>query len=648
MENLHRRLLAAVVFSILIISFLLLAGCQPANQGTEETVLPVDNAGALSSEPVSGGSDMLAEVVFDIDHTANGLTLETGGDGDTEVVTVGDSQEQAFRTGSGQWLPAPDENQDTDCSMEFRVDDDVLFEGSPTSNVRIEVEYLDEGTDTFNIQYDAASGGNDSTGLFKESNTVAKSNTGEFKTAVFTLSGAYFGNRQNDADFRIYDRYDGTETIRRVTLFLLPPEEMLSGDGSNLVFYNGVILTMENGETASAIAVSGENILAVGSDEEVIAAAGSGATLVDLEGRTLMPGFVDGHSHWFNAAWRDDFESGQQMLIAYGITATAEMFVEEDLIQDMQAFDREGKLRVRVSLYPVHVDNCGDVRGDWYWPDYPVSHQSGAMLQIPGLKMFNDGGSCNLPARSVEYANGGLGDLYFGADELTGMIVEAQDRGYQVAIHALGDRAVEVNLDAIEAALDGGPNTYRHRIEHSGLVRDELLPRYTEVDPVAMIFGAFPACSFNSGVYPALPDGYQHWEWRWRSLMDANPDVHFAWHSDAPIFGDPWPMMHLHGFVTRKQLNEDGSICEPPDWSVDDVLTVEEALPLMTIESAYSILREDEIGSLKAGKLADLIILSDNPLVIGAQDALLDVQVLMTMVGGKVEYCAGGYQVLCL
>jgi predicted amidohydrolase YtcJ len=110
--------------------------------------------------------------------------------------------------------------------------------------------------------------------------------------------------------------------------------------------------------------------------------------------------------------------------------------------------------------------------------------------------------------------------------------------------------------------------------------------------------------------------------------------------------GDPDPIKHLHGFVTRIQVKDDGSECAPPDWAVDDVLTVEEALPLMTIESAYAILREDEIGSLEAGKLADLIILSENPLEVEAS-SILDIQVLMTMVGGKVEFCAHGFEPLC-
>jgi predicted amidohydrolase YtcJ len=93
-------------------------------------------------------------------------------------------------------------------------------------------------------------------------------------------------------------------------------------------------------------------------------------------------------------------------------------------------------------------------------------------------------------------------------------------------------------------------------------------------------------------------------------------------------------------------VKDDGTVCEPPDWAADDLLTVDEALTMMTIESAYALLREDEIGSLKAGKLADLIILSGNPLEV-APDSIMDIQVLMTMVGGQVEHCIQGLEGLC-
>jgi len=168
--------------------------------------------------------DVLTQVVYDQDHTTNGLLLDTGGDMDTEVVSVGSPPEQALRTGNGEVLPSTDGNRVEDYYMQFRIDDEFIFRGSPTSRVQIEIEYLDEGIDTFNIQYDAISGGHEGDARFKDTGVVAKTNSGGFKTAVFQLCDAYFGNRENGADFRIADSADGAETIRRVAVTLLAPK----------------------------------------------------------------------------------------------------------------------------------------------------------------------------------------------------------------------------------------------------------------------------------------------------------------------------------------------------------------------------------------------------------------------------------------
>ncbi len=450
-----------------------------------------------------------------------------------------------------------------------------------------------------------------------------------------------------------HDHINDVNGLLDFSLVLIDPEPVqVTGTSSiDLVYFNGTILTMEDGDIATAIAIKDEFIHAVGSDEVILELVDTETITIDLEGRTLMPGFVDTHSHIFNNPWRDNLEEGQDFLLSSGVTSTAELFVEESLIQDLQLLDQQGKLRVRVSLYPVHVDNCGDIRGDWYSEKYPVSRESGAMMQIPGVKMFNDGGSCNKAA--VSYARsdmpGFFGDLYFQVDELAGMIVDAQNLGYQVAIHGLGDRAIEVNLDAIEIALDGGSNIYRHRIEHNSLIREDLIPRYSEVNPVATLFAAFPTCRSLEPESPDIvisPEGTENWSRPWRSLIDNNPEVHFAWHSDNPYTGDPVPLTQLQAFVTRIQVKEDGTVCEPPDWAADDLLSVEEALRIMTIEGAYALLREHETGSLTTGKLADLIILSDNPLEVDPR-TISDLQVLMTMVGGEVEYCSPGAGELC-
>jgi hypothetical protein len=92
------------------------------------------------------------QVVYDRDHTADDLLLDSGGDVDTETVSVGSPAEEARRSGNGEVLPSADRNNVEDYYMQFRVDDEFIYRGSPTPRVQIEVEYLDRGTDTFNVQ----------------------------------------------------------------------------------------------------------------------------------------------------------------------------------------------------------------------------------------------------------------------------------------------------------------------------------------------------------------------------------------------------------------------------------------------------------------------------------------------------------------
>ena len=105
----------------------------------------------------------------------------------------------------------------------MRADDSAIYAGSPTTNVRIEVEYFDEDTDTFCVEYDALSGGPYGDGRFKATAQVTKTDGGQFQTAVFVLNDAYFANRDNGADLRVSDNGDGSETIRRITVTLLSP-----------------------------------------------------------------------------------------------------------------------------------------------------------------------------------------------------------------------------------------------------------------------------------------------------------------------------------------------------------------------------------------------------------------------------------------
>ena len=597
--------------------------------------------------------------IFDSDHPFGGLILDHGGDVDVKMVALGRTGEKVFITGNGDVMPAVDGNVDPDCAMRFDIDDELMFAGKPTPKVKIEIEYLDNGTDTFNVQYDSFYGERSDGNIFTDSQIVTKTGSGEFKTAKIILNDAFFANRQYGGDFRIWDRFDGAETIRWVKVTLLTDEVLFPEEKPfdsirqiprSTIYYNGAVLTMAENSFARAIEINGNKIRAVGSDEEILTDANPYSIHINLEGKTLMPGFVDAHAHSFQNLWREDFEDGQQFLLSHGITSTAEMFVDESLLNDFLEFNQSGLQHMRISLYLVRTDNCGVDLTEWYWPDYPPMMKDGALLQIPGVKIFSDGGSCGKPARSFPYPDGSLGDLYQDTDGLAELIQEAQDHGYQVAIHGLGDRAIDVNLDALEAVLDGGPNTFHHRLEHNTLLRDDMFARFGEIDAVTVIFGYYTACYFTGESDQFLyttPEEFAQMEWAYRKLVDANPDVHFAWHSDSPAISPlPEPMKNIFGFVTRREQKEDGTFCEPPDWGADDLLTIDEALEFMTIGGAYAIRRDHELGSLEAGKLADVIILSDNPTKVD-DEAILDIRVLMTMVGGKVAYCMPEYSQFC-
>ena len=136
----------------------------------------------------------------------------------------------------------------------------------------------------------------------------------------------------------------------------------------------------------------------------------------------------------------------------------------------------------------------------------------------------------------------------------------------------------------------------------------------------------------------------------WRSLIDQNPGIKLAWQSDTPWVG-LGPITDLYSLVTRNEVNvyssyyadlgPVGTVCNASDWLAKEAITREEALEMMTINSAYALHMDDVVGSLEPGKYADLVVLSDNPLSV-TENELKDLEVLVTMIGGVVEYSAPG------
>jgi Tol biopolymer transport system component len=139
-------------------------------------------------------------------------------DADTLPDLAGTPPSEGRRTGNGLALDAPDGNQTPDFYMQFDADDGTLYQAPSGTRLAVVVTYLDEGSDTFSIQYDGHTGGPWGDGRFKDTGNVSKTGTGEWRTHTFWLDDVYFGNRDNEADFRIDDHGNGAEVIRRVTV----------------------------------------------------------------------------------------------------------------------------------------------------------------------------------------------------------------------------------------------------------------------------------------------------------------------------------------------------------------------------------------------------------------------------------------------
>ncbi len=450
-----------------------------------------------------------------------------------------------------------------------------------------------------------------------------------------------------------------------------------SAGSANVIFHNGTVLTMEDDfPEVDAIGIQADKIIAAGKDEEVLALQGPETQLVDLAGRTLLPGFVEGHAHILRFPDRagKTLDEAVEVALRYGLTTVTELCADGPFLEQLMEAERQGRLRLRVNVFPEYnaaiLDDEGNriYMGVWF-PEHGPILDHDRRLRIPAIKIFVDGAFA--PGRGCwavtdpyseefqaepffqEICLSERGTLYFAQDELNRAVADLQASGFQVALHAAGDRGIDVALNAIEYALNGEPNErYRHRIEHNSMVRPDQLQRYATLKPLVSVRGYFNTCDQDEYV---MPFGPERFEWIANRFVLPGLGIHAYAEGDFGWTADPAdrtasrpvdPLLTLYGLVTHQQLREDGSACEPDPWIARHQIGVERALQMLTIEPAFAVSQEDVIGSLRPGKFADLVILSGDPLTVDP-DAIKDLRVLMTMVGGYVEYCAPGHEALC-
>ena len=326
-------------------------------------------------------------------------------------------------------------------------------------------------------------------------------------------------------------------------------------------------------------------------------------------------------------------ETAGERLAGFGLTSACDADMRRDTFAAFAEADAAGQLRQRIYGLVVHD------QVDWLLSAGLQGRHSG-QLATEAVKIWADGGMSSRTAAihgTYPVPPHGSGILYFGRDELTEMVRDFDARGFQVCIHAQGDRAIEIVLDAYAAVLSAGlssglsagaGNPRRHRIEHGGAMYPPLAARAAALGIVVASQPGFLS-SLGDGFAAAFPDSgdqlYSFASWQRAGITVAGS-------SDAPVITAD-PRIGIRDAIARR--TGDGRLLGPAER-----LAARDALALYTTQAAYACHRESEIGSLEPGKLADFVVLDQNPLET-EPGRIPDIGVLATVLGGTAVHQSG-------
>jgi predicted amidohydrolase YtcJ len=252
------------------------------------------------------------------------------------------------------------------------------------------------------------------------------------------------------------------------------------------------------------------------------------------------------------------------------------------------------------------------------------------------VKFFADGGSGMIPPLTYEPA------------EYKKLVMELDKRGYQVMTHALRGDSARMVLDTYEdVEKTNGPRDRRFRMEHADIVSEQDLPRFAKLSVLVSMQPSFCCGDLGANFDPQDKTPTD----RWRSLEESGAKLAFG--SDWPCTWPPDPFVSLQEAVGRQVwrstatnaipggvfdgAGQAGSVASLESYVPSEAITVEQTLKGYTLGSAYARFSEDRLGTLEAGKEADLVVLSQD-IFTAAHDELAKTRAVMTMVGGKVVF----------
>jgi predicted amidohydrolase YtcJ len=334
--------------------------------------------------------------------------------------------------------------------------------------------------------------------------------------------------------------------------------------------------------------------------------------------------------------WERAMRRAMRQLTAWGVTGYNDASTNAPQLRVYRKMDREGSLKIHVSGSIAMNDWAKDRVADPE-PLVATADEYRTPLFDPiGRKWWGDGTPLTKTSLLVgEYAEGGHGMMSVDATEFDGMIAEAR-KGALVRVHAMGDGSVRAILDVIERARELSPGTVSqtHQISHCLFLRDEDIPRFRNLNVVADFS---PVIYYRSPQMRVLEEvvGAGNMKYLANIKKSMEGGVQVAIGSDWPTGAvDANPLRMLQVLVTRKDpyvRNSDEPLGEP--------ISLNDAIRAMTMGGAYSMRKENELGSIEKGKAADMVVLSRNLFEIDP-GSIIDTRVVYTIFGGDVVYDA--------
>lgn len=318
-----------------------------------------------------------------------------------------------------------------------------------------------------------------------------------------------------------------------------------------------------------------------------------------------------------------------KQLVATGLTTVHDAGAESDKIRTYQALLAKGELLHRAYVLAIGLERNGldayqKLRDAGVYTGFGNEH-----VRIGAVKFAVDGSASERTMRMSKPFPGKPDDhgiLVSDQKQTNEAVEDAHRHGWQVGIHANGDVAIDIVLNAYERVLKLWPHPdRRHRIEHCTLVNPDLIRRIKATGSIPTPFWTY--VYYHGEKWSHYGEDNVRWMFAHKSFLDAGIAVPGA--SDYQP-GPFEPMMALQSMVTRKDYT--GKV-----WGANQKVSVDEALRIATINGAHASYEENVKGSIAVGKYADFVILEKDPHAVDP-DTLKDIKIVRTVVAGKTVY----------